>query len=182
VARNLEIKVHCDEVVLDLVRERVSEQGAVFQSIRQIDTYFAVTRGRLKLREIDAELEPCTAELIAYQRPDRSGSRWSDYQRIPVPLDTSAGLKRALEAACGVAAVVDKQREVAILRRTRVHLDRVAGMGCFVELETVAGDGDDDGDLAREHAEIVAALGLEALQIVAGSYGDLIGQRKGFET
>ena len=48
----------------------------------------------------------------------------------------------------------------------------MAGLGPFVELETVLGD--EEGDLLEEHAHVKALLGLDALPPVAGSYGDLL--------
>jgi adenylate cyclase class IV len=179
VGRNLEIKVRCGEDEFASVKNRVLAAGARVQSMHQIDTYFVVMRGRMKLREIETGEGIHSTELISYQRPDRTGSRWSDYRHIPLSIHIASDLKSALETACGVAAVVDKWREVAILRRTRVHLDRVATLGCFVELETVAREDDDDADLAAEHEELIGLLGLSTLEVVAGSYNDLMGTEKG---
>jgi len=174
VARNLETKFRCDDATLESVRHRADEEGATpFEMLRQVDTYFAVRQGRLKVREFEDERGQRGAELIAYARPDETGSRWSNYQRVQLDIDTIDEMRRALESACGVSATIEKRREVAILRRTRLHLDRVAGLGCFVELETVAGAGDGDGALAQEHSAIIRALGLSDRAVIDGSYGDL---------
>jgi adenylate cyclase class IV len=176
VARNLEIKLRCDEPALAEVRQRAIRAGASpFTTLRQVDTYFVVATGRLKLRENEETDGDVTAELIAYRRADESGSRWSDYQRVPLSRSSTVGIKDALAATCGVTAVVAKRREVGLLRRTRIHLDRVEGLGCFVELETVAEESNGDRDLAREHEEIIRLLKLDAMSVVAGSYGDLAG-------
>lgn len=185
-ARNLEIKVRCGEAALADVRRRAEQAGAnSFATLEHVDTYFTVSKGRLKLREIRHDDGAMTAELIAYRRPDESGSRWSDYQRVPLTGDAAAGIKHALSAACGVASVVEKRREVGILNRTRIHLDRVAGIGCFVELETVVGANDGETEVADEHAWIIHVLGLGTMPVVAGSYGDLAeiaaGSREGGE-
>ena len=178
-ARNLEVKVKCDEKTLVSMRRLAEELGATpFVVLRQVDTYFTVRPGRLKVREIEDERGQRIAELIVYRRPDDTGSRWSDYQRVTLDVHSIDGIKQALESANGVSATIDKRREVAILRRTRIHLDQVAGLGCFVELETVAGPGDDDAGLAEEHASILRALGLNVLAAIPDSYGDLVSETK----
>jgi adenylate cyclase class IV len=171
-AKNLEIKVACSDADLEALRRRLRAEGAALASLRQTDTYFAVPRGRLKLREMETD-EARSAELIAYRRPDGPTSRWSDYERIAIAPGEAAGLERGLTAVCGRAGVVRKRREVAILGRTRVHLDRVEGLGSFVELETVLG-GHDEAAAAAEHAAVIERLGLSRYDAVTGSYGDLI--------
>lgn len=173
-ARNLELKVRCDVAGLAAVRARLGAAGVGLAMVGQEDTYFAAARGRLQLRQIaPVDGEP-SAELIAYARADERGPRWSAYHRVPVPIAGVAGLKAALGAALGVVAVVTKTREVGLHRRTRVHLDTVAGLGRFVELETVVGGGGGDG-AGGELAETAAWLGLDPVgaDVVAGSYADL---------
>jgi homotetrameric cytidine deaminase len=134
----------------------------------QRDTYFAVPKGRLKLRE----QEPGGAVLIAYERPDDAAAHVSDYRLIPVA-DADAGQLRAgLEAVAGVRVVVDKRRRLLLWDSVRIHLDDVDGLGSFVELEAVAGP---DSDLAREHelvAQVRTALGIEDANLREGSYAD----------
>ncbi|MEA2511825.1 MAG: hypothetical protein QOJ59_1312 [Thermomicrobiales bacterium] len=178
-ARNLELKVRCPPGDLSIVRERAQQFGvSPFVHLRQVDTYFAVAHGRLKLREISPSEGARSAELIAYARPDQAGPRWSSYRRVPVPAADASELRAALAETVGVAAVVTKTRDVAILGRTRIHLDSVAGLGEFVELETVI-EGQDEGDAAEELAEVADALGLGAYERIAGSYGDLVERREG---
>jgi predicted adenylyl cyclase CyaB len=157
------------------VRERLVSTGAQVVALRQTDTYFAVPRGRLKLREIAGPgAGERAAELIGYRRPDLAGARWSAYDRVPIAPDDAPALKDALTATIGPRAVVVKRREVGLLGRTRVHLDQVDGLGCFVELETVVAPDGDDADAERELAEIVTRLALDRFPVIAGSYADLV--------
>ena len=173
--RNLELKVGCSDDDLVDVRERLTAAGARVTALRQTDTYFASPRGRLKLREIEGPgPDQRAAELIGYSRPDVAGARWSAYDRIPVAPMAAPALKRALTRTIGLRGVVSKRREVGVLGRTRVHLDRVDGLGCFVELETVVAPGDDDGGVERELTDVAGLLGLDRFPAVAGSYADLI--------
>ena len=43
----------------------------------------------------------------------------------------------SLEAALGVTCVVEKERRLFLFENVRIHLDDVAHLGCFVELESV---------------------------------------------
>jgi homotetrameric cytidine deaminase len=168
VRRNVELKARDPRPERSL--ERCVALGAEDRGeLRQRDTYFAAARGRLKLRE----QAPGGAELIAYERPDAVHARESRYRIAPVADGEAAALREALDAALGTVVVVDKRRHVFLWEGVRIHLDRVDGLGEFVELEGVAAEG---SDLARE-ADLVerlrAELGIADEAIVATSYADL---------
>jgi adenylate cyclase class IV len=190
---NLELKVRCpDDAALDAIEATARARGAVYlRAMYQRDTYFAAPRGRLKLREWrredegpaaatsgdDAEAGDHGATLIAYDRPDEAGSRVSDYLLCPVP-DPDA-LRAALARALGVRLVVEKRRRLYRWGHTRIHLDRVADLGPFVELETVVehfqGTPDERQAAAEaEHRRVIALLGLDLFTAIAGSYSDLL--------
>ncbi len=173
-ARNLELKVGCDPATLAHVRERLAAGGVSFVTLTQVDTYFAVPSGRLKLRQSTLAIgNEQTAELIAYVRSDTSGPRWSAYHRVPLAAVNAAMLKAALTATVGVLTEVIKTRTAGVRGRTRVHLDEVQGLGAFVELETVV-VGEDDGNADEELAETAALLGLDQVVPIPGSYSDLL--------
>src|SRR3954452_3363818 len=69
--------------------------------LRQRDTYFRVTSGRLKLREED----PGGAVLIQYDRADADEARESRYRRIPV--DDPLSLKAAFQTSLGTPADIE---------------------------------------------------------------------------
>src|SRR3954469_8092567 len=142
--RNVELKARDPDPARSLARARAlgaEDHG----DLRQRDTYFAAPRGRLKLREQD----PGGAELIAYERPDAAQARESRYRIAPVP-DPDA-LRDALAASLGVTVVVDKRRRLLLWEGVRIHLDRVDGLGDFVELEGVAPAA---SDLSAEGARV----------------------------
>ena len=164
--QNIEIKARCTDP--GAVRRRLAQLGIpLARRMRQVDTYHFVPHGRLKLREIEGD----EAQLIQYQRPDATDTRASDYVIVPVP--EPASLTEALARALGVRAVVDKQRELYLWRHTRIHLDEVAGLGSFLELETVVTDQTQEA-AERECREVQAALGIREEDLVAGSYADLL--------
>ena len=60
--------------------------------------------------------------------------------------------------------------------RTRVHLDRVKGLGNFLELEVVLEDNESSEDGIEEAKTILCQLGVKDAQLVEGAYVDLLYQ------
>ncbi|MEA2293845.1 MAG: cytidine deaminase [Solirubrobacteraceae bacterium] len=137
-------------------------------TLRQRDTYFGVPHGRLKLRE----QEGAVAQLIAYERPDDPAVRLSRYHLIEVP-DPETALA-GLTATCGVRVVVSKARRLLEWENVRIHLDDVAGLGRFVELEAVAAPGADLGQERRKVDRLRELLDIRDGDLRAGSYADAL--------
>lgn len=167
-ARNVELKAR-DPDPEATHRAALGFGAADAGRLVQCDTYFPVPRGRLKLREQDGS----AAQLIAYHRADAAAVRTSSYERVDVP--DPATLITALRATHGPGAVVRKERRLLLWENVRIHLDDVAGLGRFVELEAVAPE--DAVDLGAEHrkvADLRAALGIGDEQLVAEGYAQLL--------
>jgi adenylate cyclase class IV len=166
-ARNVEIKARIDSIEALLPQARaLADADAVL--IEQDDTFFQVPQGRLKLRQF----ADGSAELIHYQRADSSDAKASDYVRVPAP--DPAQLREALARACGVQGRVQKQRWLLLAGRTRIHLDRVLGLGDFMELEVVLAESDSVVGGVDEAQALMHALGLSGAPRIAGSYLDLL--------
>ncbi len=169
-ARNVEIKARIASVEALLPLAQACADGPP-EPIAQDDTFFHCATGRLKLRAF----ADGRGELIAYQRPDASGPKTSDYAITPV-VDPDA-LRATLARALGISGRVVKQRTLLRAGRTRVHLDRVDGLGDFLELEVVLRDGESaDAGVAVAHA-LLERLAVDATQLVPGAYVDLLRQR-----
>ena len=164
-ARNVEIKARIGSVEALLpVVAALADQGPF--EIAQDDAFFRCEAGRLKLRDfLDG-----TGELIFYRRADLRGTKESFYLRAP----TSAPdpLRQLLSLACGQVGRVVKHRTLFLVGRTRIHLDRVEGLGDFLELEVVLGDGESAEAGVRESHALMARLGIERQQLVEGAYVD----------
>lgn len=163
---NIEIKARCED--LGAVRAHLTALGARFVGEdHQIDTYFRVERGRLKLREGTIE-----RALIFYERREVRGLKRSDVILYhPAP---STSLPAILSQALGVRAVVDKRREIYFIDNVKFHLDRVEGLGAFVEIEAIGDADDDEAALRAQCAHFLERFGLPADALVAASYSDLL--------
>ena len=164
--KNLEFKANCDS--LDVLRQRLANlQAEHRRTMKQLDTYFNVPQGRLKLREIDTH----DAELIYYERSDLAESRYSNYQICDIP--EPMAFKQIATIALGVKGVVEKRRELWIFGDTRIHLDEVTDLGQFVELETVIRNQTEE-EAQAEHQLVKDALGIREEDLVSVSYSDLV--------
>lgn len=166
-ARNVEIKARL--VSVESIEPRVAalaDRGP--ECIVQDDTFFRCREGRLKLRDFGDG----RAELIAYRRADIAGPKLSDY-RI-TRSDDPAGLRDALERALGVLGRVRKRRTLYLAGPTRIHLDRVEGLGDFLELEVVLADTQSVADGEAVARSLLDRLGIAAGALIDGAYLDLL--------
>ena len=168
-ARNVEIKARIDDVVALTSRVAAIADGAPVD-IRQDDTFFACPRGRLKLRTFSAT----AGELIYYERADERGPRESSY--VVAPTAAPDAVREALSRAYGQAGRVRKTRTLYRVGRTRVHLDRIEGLGEFVELEVVLHDGEPADRGVAEARAIMEHLGITADDLIDSAYVDLLGR------
>lgn len=164
---NIEIKARSNN--LDSIRAILQELDADFiGEDHQVDTYFCVPGGRLKLREGTIE-----ESLIHYDRPDRTGPQPSDVTRYASA--STADLKTVLVKALGVQVIVDKRREIYFIDNVKFHLDRVEHLGTFVEIEAIGADDEADEEMLRAQCEdYMRCFGLTEAALVARSYSDLM--------
>jgi homotetrameric cytidine deaminase len=161
--RNVELKALDPDPARSLAvcRELGAEDRGV---LRQRDTYFRARAGRLKLREE----EPGGATLIQYDRPDEASARESRYRLTRV--DEPDELRASLEDALGTLVVVEKERRLLLWDGVRIHLDTVAGLGSFIELEGVAAP---DSDLTAEREKVAHLRQALAIgEVLSDSYSD----------
>jgi predicted adenylyl cyclase CyaB len=165
--KNIEIKTPLAERAQ--TEEKLLSIGANLEWTRkQVDTFFNAPSGWLKLREV----EGCPCELISYRRSvEDSGPRESDYDILR--LEAAHELSSVLEHSLGILGIVEKQRALWLYRNTRVHLDRVKGLGDFLELETVLA-GIDAGEGTAESEEVIGLLELNKELFISVPYLELL--------
>jgi adenylate cyclase class 2 len=137
----------------------------------QVDTYFNVMQGRLKLREGNIE-----HSLIYYERVDAAGAKQSNILLYPHHPDRS--LKDILVKLHGVKVVVDKKRKIYFIDNVKFHFDKVERLGTFIEVEAIDKDGDIGVDKIKEQCNFYATFfGIAAGDYIAFSYSDLLLQK-----
>jgi adenylate cyclase class IV len=115
-----------------------------------------------------------SAELIHYHRADSVDAKASDYVRVAVP--EPAALREALARANGLQGRVQKQRWLCLVGNTRIHIDRVLGLGDFMELEVVLQGGQSDAEGQALAEALMLQLGLADAERLAGAYLDLLAE------
>ncbi len=170
-ATNIEIKARLKD--FDGAQQRAARiSDTPVDILRQTDTFFHTPQGRLKLREL-----PDHSQLIYYERADVSGPKASNYliTRTQDKTETQ-NLKALLSAALGIRGIVKKERYLYLAGNTRIHLDKVEGLGNFLELEVVLEADDAHTAGERTAVDLMQKLGVEARDLVNKAYIDLLKQ------
>ena len=165
---NVEIKARCGDPAR--VRRILESLKAEFRGVdRQLDTYFKIPRGRLKLRE--GRIENL---LVFYDREDRRGPRISTVRLVMTDPASAPALKALLGAALGVLCVVEKRREIYFIGNVKFHIDKVRGLGTFVEIEVQDPGGRSGRRKLRAQCDrFVRLLGIAEGDFVPGSYSEM---------
>ena len=163
---NIEIKARCADP--KVIRKYLVDHKAHFSGIdHQVDTYFNVKKGRLKLRQGIIE-----NNLIYYERDDQEGPKASDFSLVKV--EDAVGLKDILSRSLGLKTIVEKHREIYYIGNVKFHIDEVPGLGNFVEIE--AGNmlaPKTKEELQHQCEFYIDAFGIKKEDLLTGSYSDM---------
>ncbi|MED6282175.1 hypothetical protein CHARACLAT_029284 [Characodon lateralis] len=164
---NVEIKAKVSNLE-EFARKAAQLSQSEGTIIRQHDTFFNCSQGRLKLRDFMNG----SGQLIFYERPDTDGPKLSRYSISPTSDPPS--LKAVLSDALGVKGEVRKERRLFLIGQTRVHLDTVEGLGHFMELEVVMRPEQSVNEGQQVAVDLMEQLGVSEENLVTGAYMDLI--------
>ena len=153
----------------DLLEQKLQQLLPFFKGEdHQIDTYFNVPKGRLKLREGNIEIS-----LIYYERPDTADAKQSDVLLYEHP--NSFILKEMLTKLHGVKVVVDKTRRIYFIGNVKFHFDTVKDLGTFVEVEAQSDAADADIKLLQAQCnQYFQLFQLSLSDYIHVSYSDLL--------
>jgi predicted adenylyl cyclase CyaB len=165
--RNVEIKARLiDREAAIATAAKLADKAPA--TIVQEDIFFRCEGARLKLRVFGPE----RGELIRYERENVAGARTSHYQ-IAQTSDPQA-LGEILTRALGQIGVVRKTRLLYLVGQTRIHIDRVEGLGDFLELEVVLREGQSEAEGESIANALLAKFEIESSQLIANAYVDLL--------
>ena len=165
--RNFEFKAKVNN--LEKYESKLLTLNPLFKGTdNQIDTYFNVAKGRLKLREGNIE-----NSLIQYDRENTADSKLSNiilYQHEP-----NKALKHILALQLGIKVTVTKQRKIYFIDHIKFHFDTIAELGVFIEVEAI----DTKNEFTTEQLKTQCDtyfnfFELDKSQLIDKSYSDLI--------
>lgn len=161
--RNLEIKIQLYSLK-DVKHRLKSNRIGLKEILIQKDVYYSVNSGLLKLR-----IENEKFSLIYYHRNEESSKRWSDYEFVNL---SNGNVEKFFSRILKTEVVVSKIRELYLYNNTRIHLDKVKGLGSFIELETMVKNG--LVDAKKRFDNMIKILALNTDNEIRASYRDLI--------
>ncbi|MFC2161244.1 class IV adenylate cyclase [Acidobacteriota bacterium] len=164
-----EIKSRCSDPTK--IRDILKARKAFYKGKDlQIDTYFNVSSGRLKLREGKIE-----NNLIYYDREDKKGPKRSFVNLYTTDPVSSLNLKALLSKALGVLVEVEKQREIYFVENVKFHVDIVKNLGSFVEIEAIDRDGSIGVvELKKQCKYFLNLFKIPEKDLISHSYSDLL--------
>ncbi len=165
--RNIEIKAKLKDFKAARQVAATAADGER-EVLEQVDTFFKVETGRLKLRCISGE----KAELIYYNRPDKPGPSESKYEIVSV--SNPEPFIKLLSESLGILGEVKKCRYLYLSGRTRIHLDRVEGLGDFMELEVVLNPDESSEKGVDEANRLMKIFGISEDDLISHAYVDLL--------
>lgn len=167
-ATNIELKASYQD--LERAKSICRTLGARYTGTdSQLDTYFKVPSGRLKLRESTLTGN----SLIFYERLDKREPKESDYLLVRIEGEPTA-LRQLLTHTLGLLVQVRKKRDVFIFGNTRIHLDNVESLGTFVEFEYLASSNCVADNSAKELRLLREHFFIADGDLIDVSYCDLI--------
>jgi predicted adenylyl cyclase CyaB len=167
---NIEIKaVLKNRADVEAIAARLSDTSP--EIIHQEDFFFRCDGARLKLRIFG----PNHGELIRYERANLAEARRSTY--LIARSEDPQTLRDILSATLGRTGVVKKTRTLYLIGQTRVHLDRVDGLGDFLKLEVVLRPGQSELEGEQIARTLLSELGIDKQQLIGEAYVDLLARR-----
>jgi adenylate cyclase, class 2 len=167
---NFEFKARCNNI--ETIELKLKELNPLFIGVdKQVDTYFNIMNGRLKLREGNIE-----NSLIHYNRQDSKNVKQSDVTLYELQPDKN--LKDILTKALGIKTIVEKERKIYFIDNVKFHLDKVNELGNFIEVEAIDKEGSIGIDKLKEQCQYYIQLfGITPNQFIAESYSDLLAKK-----
>lgn len=163
---NLNVEVKSKFNNHDKIRSALKLRKAEYLGIDfQTETYFNVRNGTLKLREGNIE-----NKLI-------HESKKVEEKKNILLYNTQKGssLKKILEKSYGILKVVEKHREIYLIKNVKFYIDFVSSLGNFVGIEAIGENASHTKEeLVAQCKYYIDLLELTEWEFVQNSYSDAI--------
>jgi predicted adenylyl cyclase CyaB len=136
----------------------------------QKDIYFKIKGRRLKLRLINKDY----GNLILYDRDEKQVRRISEY--LIAFVTNPKELEKMMRSLFKVLIVIEKKREIFLAENIRIHIDKIKGLGNFIEFEVIFNT---LKSAKKTMNELIEYFGLVEEEFIKCSYSDLLLKKKG---
>lgn len=113
--------------------------------------------------------------LVQYTRPDVSGPKLSEFDVLDVADPDK--LDRMLSNSLGVIGEVKKSRYLFFHEQTRIHLDKVDGLGSFLEFEVCLRPEQSIEDGTQIANDLMKQFEITEENLMTGAYMDELLQK-----
>jgi adenylate cyclase, class 2 len=174
---NIEIKARCSKEHQDKIRDYLLKNCTVLpKEDYQIDTYFKVNQGRLKIRKSNV-----IDELIYYERDDGLNSKKSKVNIINI--NQTEGLEEIIRKTNKVLIVVNKKREIYFINNVKFHIDEVKDLGNFIEIEAISENDSLPIEKIKEQCDFYKKIfEINESDLIKYSYSDMLLNKRKLES
>ncbi len=167
--QNFEIKARATEEQQEKIRNILKQNNAKFIGIdNQVDTYFQIEEGKLKIRKGNLE-----NYLIYYERDEQKKTKLSEVELYP--LLKHSYLEKIIRKTHEFLVKVDKQREIHFIGNVKFHIDTVKSLGRFIEIEARSKDNSISlGKLKQQCDYYQKLFNIKHSDLIDCSYSDLL--------
>lgn len=165
---NIEVEIKIGVDNLDAVREKVAVVGKLIKSINQIDDYYVPAH-----RDFFAHKPQPVEWMRVRTNPDKAifeydkavnmkeDGSFDGAEEYETEVSSPEELRKILDFLDFRKVVtVNKQREYWDCGKIEIALDKIEGLGCFVEAEA-KGDFKDNAEAKKACIEFLESLGVE---------------------
>lgn len=113
--------------------------------------------------------------LVQYNRSDVAGPKLSQFDVLVT--NEPEKLDRMLRTSLGVLGEVKKDRLLFVYEQTRIHLDKVDGLGTFMEFEVCLRPEQTTDDGTEIANKLIQVFGIKDEELMTGAYMDELLQK-----
>lgn len=177
----VEVKVEIKPSQIKAIKQKLVSLGAVLgKKIKEKDIYFTAphrdfikTRECLRIREREDYLEMTYKGPTTKSMADKK-QFWKS--EINIPLNCSKEEAEIFLESINFTKIIDviKEREEFILNKQKVFIDKVDGLGWFLEIENIAIGEKERQEAIDENMNLLINLNLSEKHIINEPYRDLV--------